>query len=261
MTQTELDALMAAVAGVVREYVDQRVAAVPEGKEGPPGAPGEPGKDADPAEVRSMVEALVAALPAPKDGERGEKGDPGERGAPGEPGPAGPAGEAGPPGTDGRDGAPGASVTLEEVMPTLEAGMTKWLAEVERRAVDQVQRAIDAIPRPRDGVDGLGIEDMAVEDDGDGNVTIRFSRGEVSREFLIRLPRFKDCGVFREGTYRQGDGVTFGGSLWLAQKDDPPGKPGDPDSGWRLAVKKGRDGRDAPGAEKGPGATGPVRLK
>jgi hypothetical protein len=43
--------------------------------------------------------------------------------------------------------------------------------------------------------------------------------------------------------YRKGDGVTWGGSFWIAQKDAPEGRPGLSDD-WRLAVKKGRDGRD-----------------
>lgn len=53
-----------------------------------------------------------------------------------------------------------------------------------------------------------------------------------------------DKGVYREGeAYERGDGVTFGGSWWLAQVDAPATKPGT-SADWRLAVKKGRDGRD-----------------
>lgn len=37
--------------------------------------------------------------------------------------------------------------------------------------------------------------------------------------------------------------MTFGGSLWLAKKESPEGKPGQSDD-WQLAVKKGRDGKD-----------------
>jgi hypothetical protein len=65
-----------------------------------------------------------------------------------------------------------------------------------------------------------------------------------------RLPIVRDLGVWREGTYRKGDGVTWGGSFWIAQDEttDKPDGPGG--KGWRLAVKKGRDGKDGPG--KGP---------
>jgi len=137
---------------------------------------------------------------------------------------------------------------LEDLRPMFEAEQAKWALDFERRAGDVLQRAIDRMPMPKDGKDGehgLSIEDMAVEDDGDGNVVIRFERGEVKKEFAIRLPRFKDCGVHRDGeVYRQGDGVSHSGSFWIAQQDNPEGRPGFPNSGWRLAVKAGRNGKD-----------------
>lgn len=49
------------------------------------------------------------------------------------------------------------------------------------------------------------------------------------------------------GSYEQGDGVTFAGSFWIAQKDTSS-KPGE-SSDWRLAVKRGQDGRDGRDAE------------
>jgi integrin beta 3 len=73
-------------------------------------------------------------------------------------------------------------------------------------------------------------------------VSLRFVQGEASKDFA--LPVVFDRGVYREGgTYRKGNGVTWGGSYWIAQKDDPS-KPDTPDSGWRLAVKKGQNGKD-----------------
>lgn len=60
---------------------------------------------------------------------------------------------------------------------------------------------------------------------------------------LFHVPAVIDRGVFREeNKYLQGDGVTFGGSFWIAQKDHPEGKPGQSQD-WRLAVKKGRDAK------------------
>jgi len=99
-----------------------------------------------------------------------------------------------------------------------------------------------------------------VTDDGHGNVTLIFKRGELARSFTLRLPCFEYCGVFVEGQrYLSGHGVTFGGSFWIARKDDAQGKPGDQNSDWILAVKKGRDGRD--GVMKNPPPEGPVKLK
>ncbi|RUX09927.1 hypothetical protein EOA27_23850 [Mesorhizobium sp. M2A.F.Ca.ET.037.01.1.1] len=48
-----------------------------------------------------------------------------------------------------------------------------------------------------------------------------------------------------EETYKRGDMTTFGGSTWHCELDSSRGvRPGD-GIGWRLMVKKGRDGRDA----------------
>ena len=60
------------------------------------------------------------------------------------------------------------------------------------------------------------------------------------------MPAVIDRGVYRDTeAYAKGDGVTWGGSYFIAQKQAPEGKPGESDS-WRLAVKRGRDGKDAP---------------
>lgn len=55
---------------------------------------------------------------------------------------------------------------------------------------------------------------------------------------------FKDEGVWRDDTtYHKNGGRTFDGSFWIAQRATQPGeKPGASD-GFRLAVKRGRDGR------------------
>ena len=39
--------------------------------------------------------------------------------------------------------------------------------------------------------------------------------------------------------------VSHDGSAWLAVRQYPEGKPGTPNSGWKLIVKRGRDGKDA----------------
>jgi hypothetical protein len=44
--------------------------------------------------------------------------------------------------------------------------------------------------------------------------------------------------------YARNDGVTAAGSIWVALQDEPPKSPGEPNSGWMLAVKRGLDGRD-----------------
>ena len=51
-------------------------------------------------------------------------------------------------------------------------------------------------------------------------------------------------GVWDESEdYQRGDAVTHQGSLWICTVDHPAQMP--PCAGWQLAVKKGRDGKDA----------------
>jgi hypothetical protein len=154
------------------------------------------------------------------------------------------------PGRDGKDGIDGRSVTLEEVRTYLDAELATWALSFERRAQDLLHRAIERVEKPKDGrdgkdgADGFSLDDLEIDDDGEGTITLRFIRGDLVRERTIRVPFVADQGVFREhGAYRKGHGVTFGGSWWIAQKDAPEGKPG-MSADWRLAVKKGRDGKD-----------------
>ena len=64
-------------------------------------------------------------------------------------------------------------------------------------------------------------------------------------EALEQRPTFRDAGVWTEAlVYRAGEGVSFGGSFWISQTDSNTSKPGT-GKHWRLAVKKGRDGKDA----------------
>jgi hypothetical protein len=68
-------------------------------------------------------------------------------------------------------------------------------------------------------------------------------RGPRKKEWHFKAPVPIDRGVWSEGDYERGDCATHGGSLWICQRDTKA-KPGISDD-WRLACKKGRDGRDA----------------
>jgi hypothetical protein len=88
----------------------------------------------------------------------------------------------------------------------------------------------------------------------DGGRTLRWAIGDTVHE--IKTAVVLDAGVWREGTaYVAGDGVTLGGSFFIAQADTTA-KPGKSDE-WRLAVKRGSDGRDA----RTERALEPVRFK
>ena len=82
---------------------------------------------------------------------------------------------------------------------------------------------------------------MEFSTDEHGRPVAKFRRGDVIKS--IQLPCIIDRGPFRTGeSYQKGDAVSYGGGLWIAQEETQD-KP-DGGKGWRLAVKKGRDGKD-----------------
>jgi integrin beta 3 len=223
------------VAEIVREAVEpiivERVAAAAAALPLP-----KDGKDADPEDISRLIEAgitkAIAAIPPAKDGKDGRDGVDGKNGV----------------------GATGALIDRDgNLVLTMADGNKHELGVVVGRDGKDGERG-------KDGNDGFSLEDLTFEHTGDRDLVLRFSRGELVKEFRVTIPGFVDCGVWREGEFQKGDAVTWGGSLWIAQADAVKGKPGDKDGGWRLAVKTGRDGKEGkPGkdGERGlPGAKG-----
>src|SRR5690606_9357342 len=69
-------------------------------------------------------------------------------------------------------------------------------------------------PRPRDGIDGLGVKDLDVVQDGRA-IVLRWSNGDRTEERRFEFPVAIYRGVFKEGhAYEPGDMVTFGGNVW-----------------------------------------------
>lgn len=217
------------------------------GTPGKDGKDGRDGTDAPPVDVEDVVRRAAALVPVPKDGK------------------------------DGRDGKDGADAML----PDLDA---------------LAARAAALVPIPKDGADGLdGKDGKDGKDgrdglpglpgrDGEGKVGEKGADGAPGRDGTLegasldqidarswrlvradgtpltgvfKAPVVLDCGVYRAGvTYEKGDGVTFGGSFWIAQ-DATSEKPGDGATKWRLAVKAGREGREGkPGKDGAPGPRG-----
>ncbi|UHD44918.1 hypothetical protein LUX29_18110 [Aureimonas altamirensis] len=97
----------------------------------------------------------------------------------------------------------------------------------------------------KDGRDGFSLEafDASLADDG-RTVLLSFEQDDVKFIAEMAIPTIIDRGVYKAGQeYAQGDAVTWAGSLWIAQAKTSE-KP-DSGQGWRLAVKRGRDGKDA----------------
>jgi hypothetical protein len=138
----------------------------------------------------------------------------------------------------------------------------KWELDFERRAFDVLQKTIDRMPKPVDGKDGTSV----TADDVLPELVKKFE------ETVAAIPKpvdgkdgkdgergnFADFykGVWSQGEFKRGDTVTWGGSLWMATKDNSA-KP-EMDDSWVLIVKRGRDGKDG---LNGRDVTKPVSAK
>lgn len=108
----------------------------------------------------------------------------------------------------------------------------------ERLAVAEARPALPGPPGPP-GSDGLGLDHLtAVQDPADERiVTLQVARGDqvkVISTLRFAVPRF--CGAYKgDRTYAPGDQVQQNG-LWICETANP-GRPGAPESGWKLQVK------------------------
>lgn len=251
----KVSVLIRQLAESMKAYVDKQTTTLNEQIKSLPtprdGRDGIDGKSLTLDEVRPLVAEAVASIPAPKDGINGIDGksvtiddvkpliDE--------------AVKAIPTPKDGRDGIDGKSFTAEEaqelIKKAVEDKQHEWALDFERRAQELFQRAIERIPIPKDGKDGrnaIDVEGFDLTLDG-RDLTISLKRDDaVVASKSIRIPAVEYLGVFKEGfdhMYQKGDAVTFGGSLWIAEKDNPVGKP-EQSPDWKLAVKRGRDGKE-----------------
>jgi hypothetical protein len=229
---------------LVKQMVDAAIAAIPP-VEAPPAI--EPDMGAIGGMIETVVAAKVAALPVPKDGAsvtvedvRPLVADLVERAVAAIPVPKDGVGVAG--AVIDRDGG---------LVLTLSDGAVRELGAVVGKDADmgvikaRLRDLVAALPAAKDGVDGVGFDDLTFEHDGGRNFTLRFVRGDVVKTFPFTVPIVLDAGVFKEGTtYDAGDGVTWGGSYWIAQKETGA-KPDSGDGSWRLSVKRGRDAKPA----------------
>lgn len=235
----DIDDIAEVVAGAVREAtqpllaridaLEKRELLLPEkGEPGEAGPQGEPGV-VDMEAVKALIDAAVAALPP---AERGEKGEPGQDGAPGQ---NGADGDPGAPGQDGKDG-----IGLADALKDADGNLVLVMTDGRTKSLGRIDGQ-DGAP----GRDGLGFDDLSVEQVGERTVRFMLKRADDAAEFDVTFPVPIYRGVFKEGeAYDVGDLATWAGSLW--HLNEPKGlKPGAPDSGWQLAAKAGRPGKDA----------------
>lgn len=142
----------------------------------------------------------------------------------------------------------------DRMHPVLEAWTAKCELELERRVNARVESALSALRQPADGApgkdgvdgkDGADVEDFNLAVSG-RVVTVSMTIGGdvVSRE--IKIAAAHDAGVYKSGSsYDEGAIVTFSGSAFIASRDVTSTERPESSTGWRLLVKRGRDGKDA----------------
>lgn len=152
-----------------------------------------------------------------------------------------------------------------------EDGKSVTVAELEPIIQAEVDKAVRALPVPKDGAgvagamidregellltlsngevkklgrivgkDGVDLTDVSFEYDGERSLTIIGKGGSITK----RLPIPMDRGYFRDGmpALEKGDIVTHDGNAWIALKETKARPSTDAKEDWRLFARKGRDG-------------------
>lgn len=243
------------------EALQAHVQAMPAPVHGQKGDPGEPGKQGEPGLPGPKGDPGERGEPGQR-GERGEKGDPGPKGDPGAKGEKGDPGEPGHRGEKGEPGADGRDALQIDVLPGVEElrRYARGTFAAFRGGMIRAYRQTDPLG-PDDDLEKCGwhvvLNGIAEEADEQGTDLRTFGRATKYTDGSVRItkhtvPVVIDRGVWREEPHEAGDGTTWDGCFWIAQRRTlATEKPGDGSGAWRLAVKRGRDGRDGLKGEKG----------
>jgi hypothetical protein len=239
----------------IAQLVAAAVDALPKPKDGIDGKDGFNGKDVDPEQIASLVAKAVSELPKPKDGIDGKDG------------------ESVHPDTVYRmiselvameagkikqpeDGAPGRDALQIDILPSIDKsksydrGTYAEYAGGVIRAIRNTDPITDSLEKS--GwlvvVNGIDHESEEVLDEGRTiKRTTTYTNGrQVVREHKTSIIIYRD--VYKSDQfYSRGDFVTWAGSVWHCQSQEPTkDEPGTGSKAWRLAVKRGRDGKNEP---------------
>ena len=234
------------------------MSALPVGPQGPQGDRGERGeRGADGIDGRDGMPGLQGERGA--DGINGKDGAPGERGERGADGingrdgvdgingRDGSSGIDGRDGKDGRDGRDGADGVFKAPVMWQQGKHASGTLATHKNGLWYCNTDTDAEPGEKHwNLLSAGITNVTFRKVGDRGIECRsvLTDGSTATnvvEFPVPIYR----GTFDEnGAYEQGDMVTQSGSVWHADKDKLS-RPSMVDSGWKLAVKRGSDGKDA----------------
>jgi hypothetical protein len=161
-------------------------------------------------------------------------------------------------GTNGKDGQPGRDGLHLEILPGIEESKSY------RRGT--YAKHLGGLWRSYESTNGLkgweciveGIAELSVEQEGERifKAKATLSSGQVTEKQMY-IPAQIYKGVWVAGGYDVGDSVTWGGSQWHCNEAtyDKPGEAGS--KGWKLCVKRGRDGKDG---TNGKDAVGVIKI-
>lgn len=251
------------VQALVDAAVAKTVSALPPAQHGKDGAPG---ASVDLADVEAMVAKAVDAIPRPQDGRSVTVEDI-------EPLVSAAVTKAVDALPVPKDGAGILSAVIDRdghLLLTISDGSTKDLGVIvgNDAKVEDVARfvaeEVAKIPLPKDGAPGRDgtLENIKCVRLDERTIQFQFKDGTPVEGGTIRLnhPVYKD--VFVAGKkYGEADLVQRDGSGWIALVEEPAGVPGTgkpEDTGWKLFIKKGGDGKPGPVGKEGQiGKTGP----
>lgn len=233
------------------EHLEKQYSEITPPEAGPPGKPGEPGKDGTSVSPDDVLPALllqveslhnktaaelrqmILDLPKPADGKPGKDGNDGA------------------PGLDGKDGANVVSALIDRngnLILNLSNGQGINVGVVIGK---------DGAPGPP-GRDGLGIDNLEVVQVDERTFVVRFSSGEVSKEFPLKFQYPIYRGIWKQAKYEKADLVTYDGSMFHANADTEAQPAASKE--WQLAAKRGHHGKDGepglPGKQGKPGRDG-----
>lgn len=162
-------------------------------------------------------------------------------------------------------GEPGQSVTFEEVaaklLPLLEdrfeATASRHVLDIERRAQGVLERAVAAMPKPkdgengRDGKDGRSVESFERAYDPETHEIVeRWIAAEQPQELRYTAGGIRGRGYWREGVEaKAAEAWTHDGTMWIAVRATKE-KPSISSPDWYIGARRGRDGeRGVPGKD------------
>lgn len=176
---------------------------------------------------RRAILAVQAAIPAPRDGRDGQHGRDGKDAV----------GTAGKDGRDGEFSAPHEFKTIACRGELIQHRGGLWYALTDTEHPPAISPAWRLLCN---GIAGVTMQQTGPRELG---ITLELSDGTGAGE-VIRVPGNDYKGAWTEPRdYLAGDTVTKDGGLFIAVRDTNA-RPGEANSGWQLAVKRGSDGKD-----------------